>query len=246
MGLEKINEIRKEKRMDLATLAELSGVPYGTLSKITAGITKDPKLETVKSIARTLGVTIDVFDDAPSRQQAEGSDPQFTPEEKNLIKKYRGLDTHGKKAVDWIAEHELNRLQGIESPIGGIIENATTAYTKIIPFPGKVSAGLGVEALPDYDTIAGPDAADFALLVDGDSMEPRYHSGQIIYIREQPTVENGQIAVVQIQGPDDFQPQAYLKKVKITGTTAQLISLNKAYDTLTVPLDELTVLGTVI
>lgn len=246
MGLEKINEIRREKRMDLATLAELSGVPYGTLSKITAGITKDPKLETVKSIARTLGVTIDVFDDAPSRQQAEGSDPQFTPEEKNLIKKYRGLDTHGKKAVDWIAEHELNRLQGIESPIGGIIENATTAYTKIIPFPGKVSAGLGVEAIPDYDTIAGPDAADFALLVDGDSMEPRYHSGQIIYIREQPTVENGQIAVVQIQGPDDFQPQAYLKKVKITGTTAQLISLNKAYDTLTVPLDELTVLGTVI
>lgn len=246
MGLEKINEIRKEKRMDLATLAELSGVPYGTLSKITAGITKDPKLETVKSIARTLGVTIDVFDDAPSRQQAEGSDPQFTPEEKNLIKKYRGLDTHGKKAVDWIAEHELNRLQGIEPPIGGIIENATTAYTKIIPFPGKVSAGLGVEAIPDYDTIAGPDAADFALLVDGDSMEPRYHSGQIIYIREQPTVENGQIAVVQIQGPDDFQPQAYLKKVKITGTTAQLISLNKAYDTLTVPLDELTILGTVI
>lgn len=246
MGLEKINEIRREKRMDLATLAELSGVPYGTLSKITAGITKDPKLETVKSIARTLGVTIDVFDDAPSRQQAEGSDPQFTPEEKNLIKKYRGLDTHGKKAVDWIAEHELNRLQGIESPIGGIIENATTAYTKIIPFPGKVSAGLGVEAIPDYDTIAGPDAADFALLVDGDSMEPRYHSGQIIYIREQPTVENGQIAVVQIQGPDDFQPQAYLKKVKITGTTAQLISLNKAYDTLTVPLDELTILGTVI
>lgn len=246
MGLEKINEIRKEKRMDLATLAELSGVPYGTLSKITAGITKDPKLETVKSIARTLGVTIDVFDDAPSRQQAEGSDPQFTPEEKNLIKKYRGLDTHGKKAVDWIAEHELNRLQGIESPIGGIIENATTAYTKIIPFPGKVSAGLGVEAIPDYDTIAGPDAADFALLVDGDSMEPRYHSGQIIYVREQPTVDNGQIAVVQIQGPDDFQPQAYLKKVKITGTTAQLISLNKTYDTIAVPLDELTILGTVI
>ena len=246
MGLEKINEIRKERKMDLATLAELSGVPYGTLSKITAGITKDPKLETVKSIARTLGVTIDVFDDAPSRQQAEDSDLQFTPEEKNLIKKYRGLDTHGKKAVDWIAEHELNRLQGIESPIGGIIENATTAYTKIIPFPGKVSAGLGVEAIPDYDTIAGPDAADFALLVDGDSMEPRYHSGQIIYVREQPTVENGQIAVVQIQGPDDFQPQAYLKKVKITGTAAQLISLNKTYDTITVPLNELTILGTVI
>ena len=170
----------------------------------------------------------------------------FSDAEKKLIKKYRGLDTHGKKAVDWIAEHELNRLQGIESPIGGIIENATTAYTKIIPFPGKVSAGLGVEAIPDYDTIAGPDAADFALLVDGDSMEPRYHSGQIIYIKSQSTIENGQIAVVQVQGPDDFEPRAYLKKIKIVDDTAELISLNKNYNTLSIPLNELTVLGTVI
>lgn len=246
MGLEKINEIRREKRMDLATLAELSGVPYGTLSKITAGITKDPKLETVKSIARTLGVTIDVFDDVPSRQQAEGSDPQFTPEEKNLIKKYRGLDTHGKKAVDWIAEHELNRLQGIESPIGGIIENATTAYTKIIPFPGKVSAGLGVEAIPDYDTIAGPDAADFALLVDGDSMEPRYHSGQIIYIKKQLTVENGQIAVVQVYGSDDFDPRAYLKQIYNEADCARLVSLNHEYADIEVPYKNLTILGAVI
>lgn len=170
----------------------------------------------------------------------------FSDAEKKLIKKYRGLDTHGKKAVDWIAEHELNRLQGIESPIGGIIENATTAYTKIIPFPGKVSAGLGVEAIPNYDTIAGPDAADFALLVDGDSMEPRYHSGQIIYIKSQSTIENGQIAVVQVQGPDDFEPRAYLKKIKIVDDTAELISLNKNYNTLSIPLNELTVLGTVI
>ena len=170
----------------------------------------------------------------------------FSDAEKKLIKKYRGLDTHGKKAVDWIAEHELNRLQGIESPIGGIIENATTAYTKIIPFPGKISAGLGVEAIPDYDTIAGPDAADFALLVDGDSMEPRYHSGQIIYIKSQSTIENGQIAVVQVQGPDDFEPRAYLKKIKIVDDTAELISLNKNYNTLSIPLNELTVLGTVI
>lgn len=170
----------------------------------------------------------------------------FSDAEKKLIKKYRGLDTHGKKAVDWIAEHELNRLQGTESPIGGIIENATTAYSKIIPFPGKVSAGLGVEAIPDYDTIAGPDAADFALLVDGDSMEPRYHSGQIIYIKKQLTVENGQIAVVQVYGNDDFDPRAYLKQIYNKADCARLVSLNHEYADIEVPYKNLTILGTVI
>ena len=77
-------------------------------------------------------------------------------------------------------------------------------------------------------------------------MEPRYHSGQIIYIKSQSTIENGQIAVVQVQGPDDFEPRAYLKKIKIIDDTAELISLNKNYNTISIPLDELTVLGTVI
>ena len=246
--LEKIDTLMKEYDLNKNTLSQESGIPYTTIDGWYKKGYSNARLPTIQKLADYFDTTLDylIRDEITDKDFGKTFGFEISVHEKNLIKKYRGLDTHGKKAVDWIAEHELNRLQGIESPIGGIIENATTAYTKIIPFPGKVSAGLGVEAIPDYDTIAGPDAADFALLVDGDSMEPRYHSGQIIYVREQPTVENGQIAVVQIQGPDDFQPQAYLKKVKITGTTAQLISLNKAYDTLTVPLDELTVLGTVI
>lgn len=240
---QRLKERRESLGLSQVELAKKLGITKAAVSNYENGVST-PRADILFKVFDALKCDANfLFQD----EMKELNQPDiFSEAEKNLIKKYRGLDTHGKKAVDWIAEHELNRLQGIESPIGGIIENATTAYTKIIPFPGKVSAGLGVEALPDYDTIAGPDAADFALLVDGDSMEPRYHSGQIIYIREQPTVENGQIAVVQIQGPDDFQPQAYLKKVKITGTTAQLISLNKTYDTITVPLDELTILGTVI
>lgn len=246
MGLEMINIIRKEKNMDLSTLAEKSGVPYGTLSKISAGITKDPKLETVKAIARTLGVTIDAFDDVPP-QREHGNMDSFTLTEKNLIKKYRELDTHGKKIIDLIIKHEVERLDELKTPqLSGIVENAGGAYTKIIPFPGRVSAGTGIEAIPEYDTIAGPDKADFAVLVDGDSMEPRFHNGQVIYIKKQPTVENGQIAVVQIQSPDDFTPKAYIKKIKVIGPNVQLISLNESYPTITIQPDDLTVLGIVI
>lgn len=49
--------------MTTAELAEKSGVPLGTLNKILSGATKDPKLETLKAIARVLGLTLDDFDD---------------------------------------------------------------------------------------------------------------------------------------------------------------------------------------
>lgn len=63
MGLEKIAEYKKQMGMTTAELAEKSGVPLGTLNKILSGATKDPKLETLKAIARVLGLTLDDFDD---------------------------------------------------------------------------------------------------------------------------------------------------------------------------------------
>nr|DAZ28438.1 MAG TPA: helix-turn-helix domain protein [Caudoviricetes sp.] len=63
MGLEKIVEYKKQMGMTTAELAEKSGVPLGTLNKILSGATKDPKLETLKAIARVLKLTLDDFDD---------------------------------------------------------------------------------------------------------------------------------------------------------------------------------------
>lgn len=61
----KINEIRKQKGLSIDELCELSGIPKGTLSKITAGITTSPTLDTVRAIAKALGCKLDDFDDSP-------------------------------------------------------------------------------------------------------------------------------------------------------------------------------------
>lgn len=63
MGLERIDLLKKEKGWTNEQLASFSGVPKGTIDKITAGATKDPKLETIKAIARALGCSISEFDD---------------------------------------------------------------------------------------------------------------------------------------------------------------------------------------
>ena len=105
MGLEKINDMRKHIGMSIDELSEKSGVPKGTLSKITAGITKNPSIDTVKAIVHTMGFTLDDLDDFP--RSKSGND--LSTENMELIKKYSNLDAHGKKIVDFVLNEESER-----------------------------------------------------------------------------------------------------------------------------------------
>jgi transcriptional regulator with XRE-family HTH domain len=62
MWLDVFNEMRKSSGMSLDELSEKSGVPKGTLAKITSGITKTPSLETMKSLVYAMGYTLDDLD----------------------------------------------------------------------------------------------------------------------------------------------------------------------------------------
>ena len=72
MSLEKINEYKKSLGMTTEELSKRSGVPVGTLNKILSGATKDPKFETLKAIAKALGLSLSDFDD--SRTYYENDD----------------------------------------------------------------------------------------------------------------------------------------------------------------------------
>ncbi len=71
MGLDKIAELKKKKGLTNEELSNLSGVPKGTIDKILSGVTKDPKLETLKAIARVLECSLDDFDDTDKSTQPE-------------------------------------------------------------------------------------------------------------------------------------------------------------------------------
>lgn len=91
----------------------------------------------------------------------------------------------------------------------------------------KVSAGTGYD-LEDGDAwktidIADTETArnaDFGLEVEGDSMEPKYHNGDIILISETPAVDIGDDCVYTVNGA------GYVKQYG----GDRLISLNKDYD----------------
>jgi len=69
MDLRKILKIMKAKNLNTKQLSELSGVPISTVNRIVYGLTKDPSVNAVRSIAHALGYTLDELlefeDDGP-------------------------------------------------------------------------------------------------------------------------------------------------------------------------------------
>lgn len=103
------------------------------------------------------------------------------------------------------------------------------AYIKRIPVLGCVVAGVPIEAIED---VIGWEEIDtrqhgfrsgvfFGLVVTGRSMEPTMYEGDIVIVRQQPRVENGEIAIVSVNGTD-----ATVKQVKFTSKGLTLIGHN--------------------
>lgn len=82
------------------------------------------------------------------------------------------------------------------------IKNLVPFEVKEIPILGKIACGEPIfadEECSQYSTVSGIHA-DFALEAQGDSMiGDRIYNGDIVFCRNQPTVENGEIAVVIIK-----------------------------------------------
>ncbi len=73
---------------------------------------------------------------------------------------------------------------------------------KRVPLLGEIAAGepiLSTEEYGNFVTINGEMQVDFCLKVKGDSMiDARIHDGDLVFVRKQPCVENGEIAAVLI------------------------------------------------
>lgn len=118
--------------------------------------------------------------------------------------------------------------------IMGISESMTDptpkAQTKRVPVLGCIAAGepiLASEEHCDYIEVGEGLRVDFCLRVRGDSMiDARICDGDLVFVRQQPTVENGEIAVVLI---DD---EATLKRFYKTDKGVILKPENSKYEPL--------------
>lgn len=101
-----------------------------------------------------------------------------------------------------------------------------------IPILGNIACGepiLAEQNIEGYTTELfdeEPDGTLFALKCQGDSMEPKIPNGATVIVREQPTVEDDEIAAVLV----DDDEEATLKRVKHIGNQVMLMPENQKYD----------------
>ena len=105
---------------------------------------------------------------------------------------------------------------------------AANSYVHI-PVLGAIPAGIpseAIESVLDYEDIPADMAKHgnfYGLIARGHSMEPTINDGDVVIIRQQPTVESGEIAVVKLNGNE-----ATLKEVKITDEGIFIIGHNRS------------------
>lgn len=139
-------------------------------------------------------------------------------DEEQHIKKYRILDEHGKEVVDAVLDIEVKRCETVQN---------RPSFTFRRLSENKVSAGAGFDLNdPDQwetiEVVDTPEArrADFAVEVEGESMEPDYHNGDIVYISLASEVPAGQVGLFIQNG------KGYIKEAG----NGRIISRNPEFD----------------
>ena len=241
--IDRIKLLKSQKKLTNELLAERSGIPLGTLSKLLAGMNESPKLSNIVAICNALECSVEYI---VTGNPDNTNNYTLNAEEIEMMESYRRLDHWGQGLIRTVLEKELERVGGgneqmeqepVAAPIGGRIlkpvstvgryvgERVSEKKRSISLYELPVSAGVGVyleDAKAETITIPGGEKtadADYALRISGNSMEPKYHNGDILLVQNCESVEIGELGIFLLDGSGFF---------KVYGGD-RLLSLNEEY-----------------
>lgn len=241
--IDRIKQLKSQRKLTNEQLAERSGIPLGTLSKLLAGMSESPKLSNIVAICNVLDCSVEyIVTGAPDNT----NNYTLTSAEIAMVETYRRLDRWGQELVESVMTKEAERTDAMREHTGVLpspvrkpaqmprtrhgsaryVGQPLTAGKRSIPlYELPVSAGTGVYLddsraetirIPHGDATAD---ADYALRISGDSMEPKYHNGDVILVQTADSVEVGELGIFLLDGCGFFKEYG----------GNQLVSLNPEY-----------------
>lgn len=210
---QRLSDLLVQNNHSQAELARFVGVKNNTVNDwINKGTS--PKIENLYRIAEFFDISFDnLF------TNAETSSNSLSEDEVELLKYYNQLPVNEKNRL-------IGRAEAIAEMYAEVTPEPVPTMIVIKHSVYSVSAGTGdMLDADEWDTIDVPDSpearkADFCLTIHGNSMEPVYYNGDIVLVKEQQSIEKGQIGIFIIEGC------GYIKKFG----GDRLISLNEEYD----------------
>ncbi|KRM25500.1 helix-turn-helix domain-containing protein [Schleiferilactobacillus harbinensis] len=221
MFAKNLKYLRTKRGYDQQTFAEMIHRSVSTVSEWESG-KYTPKAGILADIANMFGVKLD---DMMNKDLSKSADNTVIEKTTNTMRK---LHPARQQKVCTYAEKQLDEQQN-ENVIS-LDDERQERQPMLLHIAGTVSAGTG-EYLPDDDTgddipFSGPvPDYDFALRVNGDSMEPMFEDGQIIFVKkcDDCDIHSGQVVIADLNG------DAYVKKIDIQPDGVRLVSLNPKY-----------------
>ncbi|HDK4498349.1 TPA: helix-turn-helix domain-containing protein [Staphylococcus aureus] len=217
---DRLKQIMSERKISQSELSRRTGIGRNSISDYLNG-KYEAKQDKVFELAKALNVNeawLMGFDISKNRKI----------ENNDITSIYNKLTPPRQKNVLNYANEQLEEQNSKGDNVVDI--NSYKQEKTPVNVNGCVSAGAG-ERLHDEtlftEMVKGPiPTHDLALKVNGDSMEPMFKDGEIIFVEKTHNIKNGQIGIFIIE------EEAYVKKVFVEDDRLTLVSLNKEYDDL--------------
>ncbi|MCL2399526.1 MAG: XRE family transcriptional regulator [Defluviitaleaceae bacterium] len=229
---ERLQLLRKELGYNKRELVKHLPLNYSTYANYESGI-REPSSEVLQNIANYYNVSIDFIMGITDNRKRVDDILKVTDTEYDNINRYRNLDDHGKRLVDCILKMESGR--GHYSPTSSSKKNdKSKSRVTLQVYSQAMSANL-VNYLGDHREIeyvmgrfiVVPNAAkaDFAVRIDGNSMEPKLKDNDIVLVKSVPRIDPEQIGIFT------YEKEVYCRKLKIDRRTSDIYleALNGEY-----------------
>lgn len=220
---EKIKQFRLSNGYTQTEVADKVGIGKSTIANYEKGF-RSPRQKVLFQLADVFGVSIDDFF-PPTRLEITLGEKRYIPKATTSVTLSDLTQLDQKLTAD-------NRQKWVQYG-HSLLEEQETAVEELgitydVETVSSLAAGLGFSYDDDDKTTVQvtnePPRHDVASIVDGDSMLPNYHDGDVVYLIDKGISNySGQVCAVVVND------KTYLKRVYTEPHALRLVSINPKY-----------------
>lgn len=230
MIAERLRLLRCERKISKRELVSSLPINYSTYANYESGF-REPNSDVLQLIARHFDVSVDYILGASDNRKKADDVAVLNEHEHEHIQQYRRLDVHGREMVDMVLQKQIERVNLL------IMERRSgdgqDTRIELPVYQQRDTVGLGCYIGNDvcnqfelmrFMSTAVSQKADFCVLVEGDSMEPKIFDNDIVFVKAMPRIEPDNIGLFMYEG----EPYCKRLRVDYKNGSIYLESLNKA------------------
>jgi len=194
----RIEELCERDSVTITEMCRRAEVPRGNLTDLKKGRQQSLSAKNLNKIAGYFGVTVEYLMTGKQSEEDTKKAPGVSPDAMKIAEVYDSLDDWGKEAVSGIVSIEEKRMKAVKPEIIELrprVKSIPQLGTSFAAGAGEMDTG---NAWTSY-TVPEDSPAEFAIKINGDSMEPYLHDGSVaLCTRDNP--RDGDVAALLIDG----------------------------------------------